>query len=60
MKPLRFHPSVQGDVNTAFRFYREVSEQAAERFWKGISAAFEAIRANPEQHHFDRHADEFR
>ncbi len=33
MKPLRFHPSVQRDINQAMDYYGGISQSLADRFW---------------------------
>ena len=51
MKPLRFHPSVQRDINEAMEFYFEnASERVALRFWEELSACFQKIQKNPRRY----------
>ena len=51
MKPLRFHPSVQRDINEAMEFYyQNASERVALGFWEELSACFERIANDPEQY----------
>jgi len=53
MKPLRFHPSVQQDIDAAIRHYGSISDALANDFWRELSIALEKIQVNPERHHFD-------
>ncbi|MBU6301524.1 MAG: type II toxin-antitoxin system RelE/ParE family toxin [Verrucomicrobia bacterium] len=53
MRPLRFHPSVQKDINGAVNHYWAISEGLAEEFWGEVQGALAAIERAPEAHHFD-------
>ena len=53
MKPLRFHPSVQRDINEAMDFYSSISESLGEGFWTELEKVFSELKKAPEAHHFD-------
>ncbi len=53
VKALRYHPSVQHDLDDAMEYYLTVSEEVAEGFWAEVAAAFEKIHENSEYGHFD-------
>jgi len=53
VKPLRYHPAVQRDLDGAMAYYLSISEEVAGGFWAEICAAFEQIREYPERGHFD-------
>jgi len=53
MKPIRFHPRVQLDLQDAYAYYASISERLAEDFWNEISDSIKRIESNPEAHHFN-------
>jgi hypothetical protein len=53
VKPLRFHPDVQRDINRAMAYYGAISESIADEFWTEVNEAFRRIERNPRGHHFD-------
>jgi plasmid stabilization system protein ParE len=54
LKPIRYHPQVQRDINEAMKYYFEnASEFVATQFWDELSSALEAIRSTSVSHHFD-------
>ena len=53
VKPLRFHPSVQLDIDQAMGHYASISEALAEGFWIELQGAFENVKSAPGAHHFD-------
>ncbi len=54
VKPLRFHPSVQRDINEAMDHYASISESLADGFWIELQGAFANVESAPEAHHFDQ------
>lgn len=44
---LRFHPTVQRDINEVLDYYSEKSLTAADRFWDDLHARFHEIEENP-------------
>lgn len=54
MKPVRYHPSVQRDIDEALRFYRrEASEKVATSFWEEFTNAVNAIGEYPTRFHYE-------
>ncbi|NNE55203.1 MAG: type II toxin-antitoxin system RelE/ParE family toxin [Flavobacteriales bacterium] len=54
MKPLRFHPSVQRDINEAMDHYASISDSLGEGFWIELQEALANIEGAPGSHHFDQ------
>ncbi len=54
MKPLRFHPSVQRDIDEAMGFYGAITEALADEFWNEVQQTLREIHERPEAHHFDK------
>lgn len=53
MKPIRFHPSVQKDIDALLDHYGAIAENLTDGFWVEFEAALADIQQNPERHHFD-------
>ena len=49
-EPLRFHPDVAGDIQTAVGWYTEKSVDLANRFRDALNQGFDRIVENPEMH----------
>ncbi|MFT5634452.1 MAG: plasmid stabilization system protein ParE [Rubritalea sp.] len=55
MKAIRYHPSVQDDINGAMKFYFiEATEKVAHEFWAELSESLIKIRQNPTHFHFSQ------
>ena len=54
VKELRYHPSVQRDLNEAMAYYLNVSDSVADGFWDEISSALKRIHQHPNSGHPSR------
>ena len=55
MKPIAFHPDVEKDIESAFKWYEEKSEGLGVRFVSKLENAFDAIRYAPSAWAFFRY-----
>ncbi|MEZ5301647.1 MAG: type II toxin-antitoxin system RelE/ParE family toxin [Verrucomicrobiales bacterium] len=53
MKPLRYHPAVQSDINEAIGYYFDISPKVAEAFWSELSEVLHQIEKRPGMGHID-------
>ena len=60
MKPIRFHPAVQRDIDDLIEYYEAISESLSDGVWNEIELALKRIQNNPERFHFDTHSSGFR
>lgn len=53
MKPIRFHPSVQKDIDELLEYYEAIANNLIDGFWLELEVALADIQQNPERHHYD-------
>ena len=46
MKPVRFHPSIQGDLDAAMDHYSLVSNRLPDEFWEEVFGCIDQIQEN--------------